>query len=91
MTKKRISGRKNQEVRPDFGNTAQPENAETLYSAATVTLSTHQTPPPISTQDSESPPKQPPKPAHTPGSASKRKHRKLAVNFDGAKVTDWSA
>uniref|UniRef100_A0A8C1Q3F3 5'-3' exoribonuclease 1 n=1 Tax=Cyprinus carpio TaxID=7962 RepID=A0A8C1Q3F3_CYPCA len=25
---------------------------------------------------------------HTPGSASKRKHRKLAVNFEAAKVTD---
>lgn len=26
--------------------------------------------------------------AHTPGSASKRKHRKLAVNFEAAKVTE---
>lgn len=89
MTKKRVSGRKNQEVRPDFDNAAGLENAEISHSAATGTPSTHKTPPPISTQDTGSLPKQPPKPAHTPGSASKRKHRKLAVNFDAAKVTDW--
>lgn len=28
---------------------------------------------------------------HTPGSASKRKHRKLAVNFEAAKVSEWWA
>ncbi|MCJ8750241.1 hypothetical protein PDJAM_G00260270 [Pangasius djambal] len=89
VTKKRVSGRKNQEARPDFGNAARPENAETVHSAGAATPSAYKTPPPISTQDSESPPKQPPKPTHsTPGSASKRKHRKLAVNFDAAKVTD---
>lgn len=90
VTKKRVSGRKNQEARPDFGNATRPENAEISHSAATATFSVHKTPPPISMQGSESPPRQPPKSAHTPGSASKRKHRKLAVNFDAAKVTDWS-
>ncbi|KAM6989495.1 5'-3' exoribonuclease 1 isoform 2-T2 [Tautogolabrus adspersus] len=35
------------------------------------------------------PPRQnPPSTGHTPGSASKRKHRKLAVNFEAAKVSD---
>ncbi|TST47708.1 5'-3' exoribonuclease 1 [Bagarius yarrelli] len=80
VTKKRVSGRKNQEVRPDFGN------ADTSYSATTATPSAHRTPPPNSTQKFDSSAKQPPK--HAPGSASKRKHRKLAVNFDAAKATD---
>ncbi|KAF7692283.1 hypothetical protein HF521_009893 [Silurus meridionalis] len=81
VTKKRVSGRKSQETRPDFGNATRPENPETSCSA-------HKTPPPISTQESENLPKQPPKLTHPPGSASKRKHRKLAVNFDATKVTD---
>ncbi|XP_067461072.1 5'-3' exoribonuclease 1 [Thunnus thynnus] len=35
------------------------------------------------------PPRQnPPSTGHTPGSASKRKHRKLAVNFEAAKVSE---
>uniref|UniRef100_A0A8C4EAX6 5'-3' exoribonuclease 1 n=1 Tax=Dicentrarchus labrax TaxID=13489 RepID=A0A8C4EAX6_DICLA len=35
------------------------------------------------------PPRQiPPATGHTPGSASKRKHRKLAVNFEAAKVSE---
>ncbi|KAM9440209.1 5'-3' exoribonuclease 1 isoform 2-T2 [Clarias gariepinus] len=87
VTKKRVSGRKNQDARPDFGNAARPENAETSYPASASPF-THKTPPPISMQDSESPPKQPSKPTHGPSSASKRKQRKLAVNFDAAKVTD---
>lgn len=91
MTKKRVSGRKNQEARPDFGSAARSENTETSRSAAKSTPYANKTPPPISTQEFESPPKQHSKPAHAPGSASKRKHRKLAVNFDAAKVTDWAA
>lgn len=91
MTKKRVTGRKNQEARPDFGNAARPENAEASHLASTETCSAHKTPPPISTQDLESLHKQPPKQSHAQGSASKRKQRKLAVNFDAAKVTDWSA
>ncbi|KAG7320040.1 hypothetical protein KOW79_017183 [Hemibagrus wyckioides] len=85
VTKKRVSGRRNQDMRLDFGSAARPENTETPHFAATAA---HKTPPPISTQEFTTPPKQPSKPAHTPGSASKRKHRKLAVNFDAAKVTD---
>ncbi|XP_060722980.1 5'-3' exoribonuclease 1 isoform X2 [Tachysurus vachellii] len=88
VTKKRVSGRKNQEARPDFGSAARSENTETFRSAAKSTPYANKTPPPISTQEFESPPKQHSKPAHAPGSASKRKHRKLAVNFDAAKVTD---
>lgn len=75
-------------MRPDFGSAARPENTEASHFAATAA---NKTPPPISTQEFTTPPKQPSKPAHTPGSASKRKHRKLAVNFDAAKVTDWSS
>ncbi|XP_053529543.1 5'-3' exoribonuclease 1 [Ictalurus punctatus] len=88
VTKKRVTGRKNQEARPDFGNAARPENAEASHLASTETCSAHKTPPPISTQDPESLHKQPPKQSHAQGSASKRKQRKLAVNFDAAKVTD---
>ncbi|XP_060762542.1 5'-3' exoribonuclease 1 [Neoarius graeffei] len=88
VTKKRVSGRKSQETRPDFGNATRPENTEASHSTATATPSAHKMPPPIGTQEFESPPKQPPRLTHAPGSASKRKHRKLAVNFDAAKVTD---
>ncbi|XP_072297045.1 5'-3' exoribonuclease 1 [Eucyclogobius newberryi] len=42
-----------------------------------------------STAAPQTPPRQqPPSTGHTPGSASKRKHRKLAVNFEAAKVTE---
>ncbi|KAK7945419.1 hypothetical protein WMY93_001147 [Mugilogobius chulae] len=43
----------------------------------------------LSTAAPQTPPKQqPPATGHTPGSASKRKHRKLAVNFEAAKVAE---
>lgn len=82
VTKKRVSGRKNQEGNLDFGNT------DTSHFAATASPSAHRAPQANSTQKFESPPKQSPKPTHAPGPASKRKHRKLAVNFDAAKATD---
>uniref|UniRef100_A0A9J7ZR42 5'-3' exoribonuclease 1 n=1 Tax=Cyprinus carpio carpio TaxID=630221 RepID=A0A9J7ZR42_CYPCA len=57
-----------------------------------VPLQPPKTPPPISTHEpADNPtPKTPRQNAnpHTPGSASKRKNRKLAVNFEAAKVTD---
>ena len=44
----------------------------------------------VSTAAPHTPPRQNrPATGHTPGSASKRKHRKLAVNFEAAKVSEW--
>lgn len=44
-----------------------------------------------STAAAHTPPRQGvPAAGHTPGSASKRKHRKLAVNFEAAKVSQWA-
>lgn len=93
VTKKRVSGRnKNQEAKPlstssfhagQSGGPSQP--------AASAT----KTPPPTSINEpvqkpTPTTPKTPRQGAnpHTPGSASKRKQRKLAVNFEAAKVTD---
>ncbi|XP_077080595.1 5'-3' exoribonuclease 1 isoform X2 [Siphateles boraxobius] len=90
VTKKRVSGRtKNQEAKQVSGSSAY---AGQTPASASVTSSTPKTPPPISTHepaDKPTPktPRQNTNP-HTPGSASKRKHRKLAVNFEAAKVTD---
>lgn len=45
--------------------------------------------PPEATAALQTPPKQnPPSTGHTPSSAGKRKHRKLAVNFEAAKVAE---
>ncbi|XP_031415330.1 5'-3' exoribonuclease 1 isoform X2 [Clupea harengus] len=90
VTKKRVSGRKVQETR-EFVNSAYAASNP----ATDATPSASPQTPPNSTQDctekatptTPKTPKQNPNP-HTPGSASKRKLRKLAVNFEAAKVTE---
>lgn len=100
VTKKRVSGRKMQETR-EFVNSAYVASSSPgtdtvpLAQAGPPPPASPQTPP-VSPQDcaekttpsTPKTPKQNPNP-HTPGSASKRKHRKLAVNFEAAKVTQW--
>uniref|UniRef100_A0A3Q3M3T5 5'-3' exoribonuclease 1 n=1 Tax=Mastacembelus armatus TaxID=205130 RepID=A0A3Q3M3T5_9TELE len=57
------------------------QESREFYSAAQTTVSTTAAP--------HTPPRQNvPASGHTPGSASKRKHRKLAVNFEAAKVAE---
>ncbi|KAG7457013.1 hypothetical protein MATL_G00241860 [Megalops atlanticus] len=102
VTKKRVSGRKNLETR-EFYNSAhvgrqqgtdpshptQP-NASAAPSASAAppkTPPTSQEPPEKVTPTTPSTPRQNPVP-HTPGSASKRKARKLAVNFEAGKVLE---
>uniref|UniRef100_A0A4W4G9K4 5'-3' exoribonuclease 1 n=1 Tax=Electrophorus electricus TaxID=8005 RepID=A0A4W4G9K4_ELEEL len=97
VTKKRISGRKNQEVRQEQPNAARPMGSGTspLATVPAAPQSGPKTPPPTSSQEhseklaptTPKTPKQSSNP-HTPSSASKRKHRKLAVNFEAAKVVD---
>ncbi|XP_037386863.1 5'-3' exoribonuclease 1 isoform X3 [Pygocentrus nattereri] len=95
VTKKRISVRKNQDVKQECSNATRSHGNETSYTASAVPQTAPKSPPPASTKDSADKPtpttpktpRQNPAP-HTPGSASKRKHRKLAVNFEAAKVTD---
>uniref|UniRef100_A0A8C1Q185 5'-3' exoribonuclease 1 n=1 Tax=Cyprinus carpio TaxID=7962 RepID=A0A8C1Q185_CYPCA len=92
VTKKRVSGRtKNQDAKQMSGSSAYAGQTPGGGPAASapVPASAPKTPPPISTHEPTTPktPMQNPNP-HTPGSASKRKHRKLAVNFEAAKVTD---
>ncbi|XP_041954750.1 5'-3' exoribonuclease 1 isoform X1 [Alosa sapidissima] len=97
VTKKRVSGRKMHETR-EFVNSAHAASSSPGTYAALSAQSgppPPASPPPTSTQDSHDKttpvtpktPKQNPNP-HTPGSASKRKHRKLAVNFEATKVTE---
>uniref|UniRef100_A0A673CC85 5'-3' exoribonuclease 1 n=1 Tax=Sphaeramia orbicularis TaxID=375764 RepID=A0A673CC85_9TELE len=76
VTKKRVSAnKKNQETREFYSHAqATPSPAET----GVVTTDAPYTPP---RQNA-------PSTGHTPGSASKRKHRKLAVNFEAAKVSE---
>ncbi|KAK7158949.1 hypothetical protein R3I94_005324 [Phoxinus phoxinus] len=95
VTKKRVSGRtKNQEAKQVSGSSAYAGQTPGggPAASASVTSSAPKTPPPISTHEpaDKTTPKTPRQNAnpHTPGSASKRKHRKLAVNFEAAKVTD---
>ncbi|XP_059358130.1 5'-3' exoribonuclease 1 isoform X1 [Carassius carassius] len=92
VTKKRVSGRtKNQEAKQMSGSSAYAGQTPGGGPAASapVPTSVPKTPPPVSAHDPTTPktPRQNPNP-HTPGSASKRKNRKLAVNFEAAKVTD---
>ncbi|XP_030630349.1 5'-3' exoribonuclease 1 [Chanos chanos] len=104
VTKKRVSGRKNQETR-EFTNSSLAnqnqyqnqisETSQTLPAQSATALPQAAKTPPASIQDpAEKPgpctPKTPKQNPnpHTPGSASKRKHRKLAVNFEAAKVAD---
>uniref|UniRef100_A0A672R238 5'-3' exoribonuclease 1 n=1 Tax=Sinocyclocheilus grahami TaxID=75366 RepID=A0A672R238_SINGR len=97
VTKKRVSGRtKNQEAKQMSGSSAyagQTSGGGPAAASAPVPASAPKTPPPISTHEPADKPTTPKTPRqntnpHTPGSASKRKHRKLAVNFEAAKVTD---
>uniref|UniRef100_A0A8C1RMS1 5'-3' exoribonuclease 1 n=1 Tax=Cyprinus carpio TaxID=7962 RepID=A0A8C1RMS1_CYPCA len=95
VTKKRVSGRtKNQEAKQVSGSSANAGQTPSggLTASAPMPASAPKTPPPISTHEpADNPtPKTPRQNAnpHTPGSASKRKNRKLAVNFEAAKVTD---
>uniref|UniRef100_A0A7N9ARZ1 5'-3' exoribonuclease 1 n=1 Tax=Mastacembelus armatus TaxID=205130 RepID=A0A7N9ARZ1_9TELE len=92
VTKKRISAnKKNQESREFYSaaqtvtrnqsQKAQNHNPSSSSSDLAETVSTTAAP--------HTPPRQNvPASGHTPGSASKRKHRKLAVNFEAAKVAE---
>lgn len=93
VTKKRVSGRtKNQEAKPlSTSSFHAGQSSGPSQPAASAT----KTPPPTSINEpvqkpTPTTPKTPRQGAnpHTPGSASKRKQRKLAVNFEAAKVTD---
>ncbi|XP_063074870.1 5'-3' exoribonuclease 1 isoform X2 [Engraulis encrasicolus] len=99
VTKNRVSGRKMQQESRERAASfphAAPDNPGTdpTPSYPPPPAVSPQTPP-ASLQDSAEratpatpkTPKQNPNP-HTPGSASKRKHRKLAVNFEAAKITE---
>lgn len=96
VTKKRVSGRtRNQAAKQVSGSFAYagqtPGSGPAAF--APVPASAPRTPPPISTHEHADKPTTPKTPGqnanpHTPGSASKRKQRKLAVNFEAAKVTD---
>lgn len=94
VTKKRVSGRtKNQES--NQAPSGSPYGVQTPAGGPAVPPSAPKTPPSTNAHEhAEKPtattPKTPKQNAnpHTPGSASKRKHRKLAVNFEAAKVTD---
>ncbi|XP_043113971.1 5'-3' exoribonuclease 1 [Puntigrus tetrazona] len=92
VTKKRVSGRtKNQEAKHVSGSSAYA--GQTPGGGPTASASAPKTPPPVNTHEPAEKPTTPKTPRqntnpHTPGSASKRKHRKLAVNFESAKVTD---
>uniref|UniRef100_A0A8D3DYQ6 5'-3' exoribonuclease 1 n=1 Tax=Scophthalmus maximus TaxID=52904 RepID=A0A8D3DYQ6_SCOMX len=83
VTKKRVSAnKKNQDTR-EFYSAAhtvarnQSHKAHLTEAVSTTTAAPH------------TPPRQNvPATGHTPGSASKRRHRKLAVNFEAAKVSE---
>lgn len=90
VTKKRVSGRtKNQDAK-QLTMSFQAQSSGPFQPAS----SAPKTPPPGTNEPAKMPttttPKTPRQSAnpHTPGSASKRKQRKLAVNFEAAKVTD---
>uniref|UniRef100_A0A8C5I5E4 5'-3' exoribonuclease 1 n=1 Tax=Gouania willdenowi TaxID=441366 RepID=A0A8C5I5E4_GOUWI len=74
LQKRASANKKNQKPR-EFYNAAQTVAKNESLKCATQ-------PPSALSQSQAS------KPSHTPGSASKRKHRKLAVNFEAAKVCD---
>uniref|UniRef100_A0A4W6BRE4 5'-3' exoribonuclease 1 n=1 Tax=Lates calcarifer TaxID=8187 RepID=A0A4W6BRE4_LATCA len=74
VTKKRVSAnKKNQETRDALSS-----SGASLADAVSSTSAAPHTPPRQNI----------PSTGHTPGSASKRKHRKLAVNFEAAKVSE---
>lgn len=94
VTKKRMTGRKSQEPR-EFYNAAHnaARNPSQSSEPAPSVPSSQRPPDAVATSTTPAVPCTPPRqnaPAtgHTPNSASKRKHRKLAVNFEAAKVTE---
>lgn len=94
MTKKRVSANKKNRDTQEFYNAARnqpargPEPRQDAAAAATVEHSAS-TDAPSSTPAQATPPRQNrPATGHTPSSASKRKQRKLAVNFEAAKVSE---
>lgn len=103
VTKKRVSsGKKNQDSREFYSaahlagrnqnqnqNLAQPQPPSPATTPSKTPPPSSQTPPDTATSASRTPstPRQNP-PTPGSGSASKRKHRKLAVNFEAAKVME---
>ncbi|XP_051556406.1 5'-3' exoribonuclease 1-like isoform X2 [Myxocyprinus asiaticus] len=96
VTKKRVSGQsRNQEAKQLSTSTANAGQIEGSGPSqpASVPPSDHKTHTHTHEPAEKPTPTTPKTPrqktnTHTPGSASKRKHRKLAVNFEAAKVTD---
>lgn len=94
VTKKRVSGRTKYQDAKQFSSFQAQSSGPSQPASSSPSAS--KTPPPGTDKPTEKPiattPKTPRQSAnpHTPGSASKRKHRKLAVNFEAAKVTDWN-
>ncbi|XP_075887666.1 5'-3' exoribonuclease 1 [Nelusetta ayraudi] len=98
VTKKRVSANKKSRDTQEFYNAARNQparGAEPRQDAAAAEHAAGSDDPssrPASqaqAQAQATPPRQNrPAAGHTPGSASKRKHRKLAVNFEAAKVTE---
>ncbi|XP_056600072.1 5'-3' exoribonuclease 1 isoform X1 [Triplophysa dalaica] len=92
VTKKRVSGRTKYQDAKQFSSFQAQSSGPSQPASSSPSAS--KTPPPGTDKPTEKPiattPKTPRQSAnpHTPGSASKRKHRKLAVNFEAAKVTD---
>uniref|UniRef100_A0A665V711 5'-3' exoribonuclease 1 n=1 Tax=Echeneis naucrates TaxID=173247 RepID=A0A665V711_ECHNA len=90
VTKKRASAnKKNQETR-EFYSAAQTVPHQHAASSNRSSFSTSLADAvSVTTAAPHTPPRQNvPSTGHTPSSASKRKHRKLAVNFEAAKVSD---
>ncbi|XP_053186193.1 5'-3' exoribonuclease 1 isoform X1 [Scomber japonicus] len=99
VTKKRVSAnKKNQETREFYSAAHTVARNQSQKAQNQVSGQSDQQPAssnPSSTSPSPAdvvpmtPPRQnPPSTGHTPGSSSKRKHRKLAVNFEAAKVSE---
>ncbi|XP_074544570.1 5'-3' exoribonuclease 1 isoform X1 [Halichoeres trimaculatus] len=78
------SGQSQPQTEPQSGKVDQPHQHNPSSSSPVLADSV-----PLTTAVQHTPPRQnPPATGHTPGSASKRKHRKLAVNFEAAKVSE---
>lgn len=94
VTKKRVSANKKNRDTQEFYNAARTQQArepEPRLDAAAVEQAASTDAPSSSpaAQAQATPPRQNrPAAGHTPGSASKRKQRKLAVNFEAAKVSE---
>lgn len=95
VTKKRVSANKKSRDTQEFYNAARNQpggGAEPRRDAAATVEhaagSDAATPGPAAQAQATPPRQNRPASGHTPGSASKRKQRKLAVNFEAAKVSD---